>query len=555
MASLTKKLIKGRAYYYLRETARVQGRPKVVRTVYLGRADDILSRLERQSEPLRVETRSFGAVAAALRISRTLGVEEAIEAVCPSRSQGPSVGTLVSLAAINRAVEARSKRAFADWYARTALARLVPAPPSALSSQRFWDAMDSLGEAELARAEATIAKAALERFSLSPETLVYDTTNFATFIDSGNARNQIARRGHSKQGRHDLRLVGLALMVALDGCVPLAHRPYAGDRPDASEFAAALSLLRRRLGELSLDERALTLVYDKGNNSAANQVLVDELSLGFVGSLVPSHQPELLAVPRTSFRPLASDPTTAVYRTSAQVFGRERTVLVSYSQRFHARQRRGLAQTLLKARRQLWELRGIVERGRHRMDEAALQARIAQIRKPRWLSRLIEVEADLGAGRLRFAIDGGELARLDSQLFGKRVIVTDREGWTNEQIVAAYRAQAKAEDAFRQLKHPVFAAFSPAFHWTDQKLRVHAFVCVLALSLVHLLEREAGRAGIALGAQEILRRLAEIDEVTLVYAPAGGRQGRPRLRRQLAEMDEAQVQLFDALGLAELAPA
>jgi hypothetical protein len=136
MASLTKKVIHGRAYYYLRETARVGGKPKVVRTVYLGRADDILARLEQATEPLRVESRSFGAVAAALKVAQALGIAEAIDRACPNRFR-PSLGTYIALAAINRAVCARSKRAFADWYAQTALARLLPLPAELLSSQRF----------------------------------------------------------------------------------------------------------------------------------------------------------------------------------------------------------------------------------------------------------------------------------------------------------------------------------------------------------------------------------------------------------------------------------
>ncbi len=301
--------------------------------------------------------------------------------------------------------------------------------------------MDRLGEEAIAEAEAEIAGAALARFQLAPETLVYDTTNFATFIDSGNARTTIARRGHPKQGRRDLRLVGLALAVALDGCVPLAHRPYAGDRPDASEFPAALALLRRRLAELGLPLEELTLVYDKGNNSRDSQALPDQLSLGLVGSLAPSHYRQLVATPLTRFRELEGDPTSRVYRASAEVFGRRRTVVVCHSERFHARQRRGLAQTLLKARRQLWELRGIVERGRHRLDEPALQARIAEIRKPRWLKELLLVEADLATGTLRFRIDRGALERLDRELLGKRLLFSDREHWSDGQIVEAYRAR------------------------------------------------------------------------------------------------------------------
>lgn len=554
MASLTKKVIHGRAYYYLRETARVGGRPKVVRTVYLGRADDILARLEQATEPLRVESRSFGAVAAALKVARALGIAEAVDRACPNRFR-LSLGTYIALAAINRAVCARSKRAFADWYVQTALARLVPVPAEALSSQHFWEAMHRLEEEAIAKAEAEIARNALERFALAPETLVYDTTNFATFIDSANKRNRIARRGHPKQGRRDLRLLGLALALALDGCVPLAHRPYAGDRPDASEFPEALALLCRRLAELGLPLEELTLVYDKGNNSRENQALADALSLGLVGSLVPTHYPELLRIPLERFRLLEGDQTTRVYRTRAEVYGRERTIVVSHSQRFHARQRRGLAQTLLKARRRLWELRGVVERGRHRLDERKLRARIEEIRKPRWLKEILHVEGDLARRTLRFRIDADALARLDRQLLGKRLIFSDRDDWADEQIVEAYRAQSKAERAFRQMKHPVFAAFSPAFHWTDQKLKVHAFYCTLALAIVHLIEREAHKAGIEDGAQQILRSLCEIDELTLVYPPAGGRQGRPRVRRRIADnLDQAQTRLYDVLGLAELAP-
>lgn len=189
------------------------------------------------------------------------------------------------------------------------------------------------------------------------------------------------------------------------------------------------------------------------------------------------------------------------------------------------------------------------------MDEPALQGRIAEIRKARWLKEVLLVEPDLAARRLRARIDHGALEGLDRELLGKRLIFSDREQWTEEQIVAAYRAQAKTERAFRQTKHPVLAAFSPSFSWTDQKLKVHPLYCTLALMIVHLAEREAHNAGTADGAQQILRRLSEIDEVTLVYPPARGKQGRPRVRRRIADnLDLARVRLYHALGLAELAP-
>lgn len=561
---MTKKIINGRPYYYLRESAWVDGRPKIVKTTYLGRAEDIERRLASgPGEPRAIEVRSFGAPAAALRVARELRLAEAIDrAVSDGRGKGPTVGALIELAAINRAVCPRSKRQLADWHACTALARLSPHPKRSLASQRFWDAMDALDEAAIRAAEAEIVRRAIDRFKVELRPLVYDTTNFATFIDSANERNTIARRGHSKQGRRDLRLIGLALCVALDGNLPLCHEPYEGNRNDATEFPRALELIRDRLGQLGLTEHELaelTLVYDRGNNSKRNQpqadALADELGLGVVGSLTPAHYPELLKVPRDRFRALEGIEGTLAYRTKLDVYGRKRTVVVSHSASFEEKQARSFAQTLAKARRELLALKGVVERGRHLMDERALRERVDEILSRRWLKEVLKVDFDLGKRRLSFRTDRQALARVREREWGKRIVFTDRKEWSAEEIVSAYRSQSEAEGAFRQMKDPEFASFTPAFHWTDQKLKVHAFYCTLALLIVNLIEREVRRAGIELGTKLAMRALSEIHETTLIYPPAGGKQGRPRVRTRLAEMDDVQSQLFAALGLAELAPA
>lgn len=565
MASLTKKIVNGRPYYYLRETARVGGRSKVVRTVYLGRAEDLEARLSGAglSEPKAVVVRSFGAAAAALKISQELDLAATIDRALGGARGDPSVGEMICLAAINRAVCPRSKRQLADWHGRTVLARLLPYPARSLSSQRFWDAMHVVPDEVIARAETEIVKRAIDRYEIKLEPLVFDTTNFATFVDSGNAQNTIAQRGHAKGGRRDLRLIGLALCVALDSNMPLCHQPYEGNRNDATEFPHAIELISARLQALGLtkDEVSqLTLIYDKGNNSKANQALADQLGLGIVGSLSPSQHPQLLAVESERFRTLQNVPGTSVYRTRMEVYDHERTVLVSHSTQFAHKQARSFQQTLAKALGELEDLKGVVQRGRHRMDERALGERIAGILKRRWLKNVVKVEHDLTAGRLSFHTDHEALELVREREWGKRIIFTDRDDWTDEQILAAYRAQAKAERCFRQMKDTEFASFSPAHHWTDQKLKVHAFYCTLALMIVALIERQIYHAaieldGLPLGSKLAMRLLAEINETTLIYPPAGGRQGRPRVRTTLAQIDDDQRRLYDALGLDQLAPA
>lgn len=567
MASLTKKIINGRPYYYLRESAWVEGRPKIVKTTYLGSADEIERRLsEGPGEPKEIAVRSFGAVAAAFRLCRELQVAEAIDralGASPPRRGGLSVGQMIMLAAINRACTPRSKRQLGDWHGRSALARLLPAGRRSLTSQRFWDAMDALSGKVIASAEQEIVARCLDRFEVKLAPLIYDCTNFATFIDSANARNTIARRGHAKGGRHDLRLVGLALCVALDSGIPLCHQSYEGNRKDATQFPEAIKLIKARLEGLGLTEHELsqlTLVYDKGNNSKTNQPLADELALGTLGSLSPSKHPELLAVALREFHEIEGKPGTLAYRTRMDLYGQERTIVVSYSKPFAAKQRRSFSQTLAKAKRELDELEGIVKRGRHRMDERALGERIERTLKRRWLKDVITVEHDLAARTFSHHTSQQAIEAIAAREWGRRIIFTDRHEWSDEEIIAAYRSQDQVEKSFRQMKDREFAAFSPAFHWTDQKLEVHAFYCTLALMIVALIEREVRHAGISqdglpLGAKLTMRLLNEINEVALIYPPAGGGRGRPKIRTRLAEMDDTQRQLSDALALTALAPA
>ena len=89
------------------------------------------------------------------------------------------------------------------------------------------------------------------------------------------------------------------------------------------------------------------------------------------------------------------------------------------------------------------------------------------------------------------------------------------------------------------------------FHWTDQKIRVHAFYCVLALTTAHLMRRQAAQAGLDISVRELLHTLAGIQETVLIYPSAGGR---PKARRMLTDRDPAQQRLFDLFNLTTYAP-
>jgi transposase len=559
MSSLIGKRIGGQTYYYLREVARVGGKPKIVSQRYLGKAEDIAAAMAGAAvAPERTRHLAFGDVAAAWSVIERLGVAQVIDEVAGSRraDAAASAGTYLALAALNRVVAPCSKLAFADWWATTAADRWVKIPAAALDHRRFWDAMDLLSVPQLAEIERRLGQAMAAQFALDLSGLVLDMTNFATFIDSANEKAPIAQRGKAKQKRHDLRLVGLALVVTGDGGIPVVSRAYPGNKPDVTQFAAVIDELVARYQRLGGSAGGLTVTFDAGNDSAASQDHLAGLGLHYVASLPPSQHPGLLAIAARRYR--LADPDrfgglTAVEAT-AEALGATRRVIVTHSPTFHARQARGFDQTLAKAERQLSSLAARLARGHTRRPRSQVEAEIAQITDPRWVARVLQVTLTgtrPASLRLSWRIDDQARQALETEIFGKRILFTDRDDWPATEVITAYRSQADAEAGFRQLKDRHVVSFSPMFHWTEQKIRVHVFYCVLALAIAHLMRRQAAQAGLHLSVRELLRTLAGIGETVMLYPSTGGR---PRARRILTDRDPAQRHLFDLFGLGTYAP-
>ncbi len=577
MAFIAGKRQDGKTYYYLAESARVDGKPRIVSQRYLGSAEEIAARLSEggPGEPDRSRHLAFGDVAAVWEMLRRLRVAEVVDEVVGARRSdaGESVGTYIALATLNRVVDPCSKLAFSDWWDTTACDRWLALSPGALDHRRFWDAMDAIGEDDLKEIERRIVTGVVETFAVDLSGLVLDMTNFATWIDSANSRAPIAERGHSEQKRSDLRICGLGLVVSVDGGIPLVSHAYPGNKPDVTQFTAMVTELVTRFATLMADadgadgaggETAtgatgrLTLVYDAGQSSDDNYELLDGTPLHFVGSLPPSDHPELLAVPRGRYEVVDHDrfPGLVAFETTKVVFGKERRLVVCHSNGLHDKQSRGFAQTLTKTQRQLAELEARLSRGRCRKSREKVEAEIAAICAPRWVSRVMAttlVGEDPAELRLSFAIDEDARDALETELFGKRILFSDKapDEAPTAQIVAEYRSQETVEGDFRQMKDVKVVSFSPMFHFTEQKIRVHVLYCVLALMVARLMVREADQAGIHLSVRALLSSLAGIEETVLLYQ---GERGRPRARRMITEKDATQSRLYELFGLEVYAP-
>jgi len=560
MASLVAKTVRGQKYWQIVESRRVHGQPRSFVLAHLGRPETLLARLQGAAGPLRCRSVAHGAVAALWARAQALGLAALIDAQVPRDRRGRlpqraglTPGQSLVLAAIARACRPLSKRAFAGWAQTTSLGRLAGIQPARLTSQHFWDQMDAVPATRLAAIEEALVRRVVEQERVSADTLFYDTTNFFTFIDSTNTRPTLPRRGHNKQKRHDLRQLGLALVVSRDGQLPLFHLLYEGDRPDVRMFPEVLTSVRARLERLFGAQPPLTLVYDKGNVSRQTQAQVAATPLHYVSSVVPSQHAALLAeaLPRLAPVALPTGELVQAYRTRRLLWGQERTLVVLRSERLRAGQVRGLHQQLAKRVRALAALTAGLERPRGgRGTRAGLERRLAEILRGQHMRRLLQVDIVPEAGRWRVAMSvHAEAYRvLTEERFGLRILMSDRDDLSTAELIVAYRGQSRAERSFREMKDPDSCSVRPQYHWTDQKLKVHAFCCVVGYLLLKLLERRARQAGLPCRSpRSLLRALQAIREVTIIESTA---KGRPRVRRQLEELSDTERPLaacFDLL--------
>ena len=565
MPSVIGKKRGGATYYYLVESARVGGKPRITSQEYLGTAEELAAAMRGGGLglPDRIQHKDFGAVAAAWGVLEDLGVAGIIDEVAGARRSdaGASVGTYLALAALNRVVAPCSKLGFADWWAKTAAPRFAKIPAAVCDHRRFWDAMHAVELSDLEAISQAIALRVVDLFGLDCSSVALDMTNFATFIDTANQKAPVAQRGKAKQKRSDLRLVGLGLVVTRDGGIPLTWHAYPGDRPDVTQFPAMIGQLRGRYQAITAacgqQPADMTVVFDAGQNSEANFEFLAGTGLHYIGSVPASDCPDLTSLP-ASVRSVVDQERfggLTGYDTRREVYGTRRRAILTHSPELHEAQARGFdGTTLAKAGRKLGDLAATLARGKTRRAREKVEAEITAITRKPWVRRVItwQLSGDQPKDlRLTWSIDPAARAALEEEIFGKHVLITSHDDWPVPEVVAGYRSQSEAEFSFRQLKDPQVVSFSPMFHWTEHNIRVHTFTCVLALQIAHLMRLRARRGGLDLSVRELLGELAGIGETVLLYQ---AERGRPRAHRMLTDTTPVQDKLSEIFGLARYAP-
>jgi transposase len=535
MASLIAKKKANKLYYYVVESARVDGQPRIVHQTYLGTPEKLAALVKDRTAPVPVEAtvRHFGLPGALWVAATQSGLFDVLRAMWPPPRSGPSIGHYLLLAAIHRICQPGPKTEVPAWYERTILPTLWNLPPERFTSQAFWDAFSQIqtrdrdeDEAdELDEAQRRLLAGWKARHLVSQRVLAYDTTNFHTYFATTNTRSRLAQRGHNKQGRHHLRQVGLSYLLDGEHGLSLCHHVYPGNVTDAAELPTMLARITALLDQAGIARESVTVVFDKGTAALANTVLLTDARIGWISALPWNQAPaDLRARPIADLTLCSSDQPGV--RAAAQpdiVHGDPYLCVLKYSASFAAEQLHSLTTTLSKVLQQLRRLARDLAKPGSRLTERQVRSRIARWVSPTFLHEIVQcdLEADGPRLRLQFDVNQRALQQIMTERLGRTVLLTNRREWSAEQVVAAYGGQQQLEQVFRGLKDGDWLGWGPMHHWTDSKIRIHAFYCMLGISLLKYVQHQAQTVWPGVSVEQLLEELGEIHQVVLLYPPQG----------------------------------
>lgn len=302
----------------------------------------------------------------------------------------------------------------------------------------------------------------------------------------------------------------------------------------------------------------ITMIFDQGNNSKETLKEVDS-TLYFVGALSPSHHKTLIEKANKVMSQISiGSKDLHCYRTRTPIWNLDLTTVVYISDKLRKGQIRGIEQNIAKLVTKLGELKEKIriptKRGRKR-EKGTLEKKVKSLITSYGLKDLIYWKLNpisKDAFKLEFWIDENQLNDLKENWLGRRILITNRHNWSTEQIILAYWGQARVEYAFKNMKNPFHLALRPQYHWTDHKIKVHAFICFIAFLLSMVSYKQAKeKANFRGSPHSLFEKLSAIRLATFIESPPQKTKGRYKAVHRIEEMDEDIYPLAHGLGLMD----
>jgi transposase len=290
---------------------------------------------------------------------------------------------------------------------------------------------------------------------------------------------------------------------------------------------------------------------DKGMNSEENLAFIDsQRQIHFITTYSCYFAEHLATLDPKHFRTLETPKNHKLkhkgkhqdllkaYRTTMTLWGRPRTVVVTFNPVTKRKKLYDLTRKMDRLRPELIEYRRKYrQKQRHWRNPKTIISRYRKLCEDLYISHKY-YRLSFTQEAMSFRKDNSQIAATKAMM-GKNIIVTDHDQWSTEQIVTASLDRSRIEQQFRVSKASCHVRVNPMFHWTDSKIRCHLLSCVIALACLRLLELTVGGPH---SAKTIIEEMHNLDCVL------SWRKGAKLPQVQIEQPNEIQAQVLEAFG-------
>ncbi len=492
--------------------------------VYLGPFEKIVKTMgEGILLPDDVSSTPYGLYSAFVETANDINFIENIDKVFPKRDQGLKIGEYFLFGILARLTKPHTTNMIEEWYRDNRLDMIYDVDPKLLSVQNYWNNLSSLDFEKMDDVHNLLRDDISKKYNIHDAYIYFDPSNFHTYIETDIEAAEIAKRGHNKQKRFDLRQVNLALAVTQGEGIPVYHKTYPGNVNDVTFFKENIDAFIKQLKRNGSKETVL--VFDKGNNA---EEIFDALykpgkqKIKFIGSLRPSSFKELFKTPLDKFEGQYETDTgdQVLYKeTNVNYYERNFRAVLTYDHQ------------TFKKKMNTW-----INNMGDRVDEIeefiASKLNIKKWRKKEAVEKKLEaltskknfndillfnVSGDYGHLRVSLFTDL-EKAKEAMKPWGKTLIFTSCEKKDIVDVIKGYRMKNDIEDCFKILKNPHILSIRPVHHWTDQMIKAHVATCIFGLELIQVMKMKLKDNGVVISVPKMFQSLHDITLIKLDYS-------------------------------------
>ena len=497
---------------------------------------------------MKIDNMKFGDMWLIYEIEKKIRLVEIIDnrIVKRERRETLSMGYYFLFAIINRMIHPVSKNKISDWLRKYDLRTIfgIEIDHHKFTSDAYWQGWNrvKLEDIEYISNELFIRCCKLSGIEFKSSACSYDTSNFFLFMSS-TTDSELAERGKNKQGRDNLRQIGLSILVDNYTGLILHYKIYKGNMHDSKVFYTVINDMIAQAKRCGKED--FTIVFDKGMNSDENIAELDKINkeykCTFVTSYSTSDEHNLMRIPLNNYHIINCKHNTQIdqeknrhpenaeklenskvraFSLHRSFWGKERNVVLLYSPETAKKQKYLFDKNLEKLRNWIIEAQKKIKANSpyYRNESSVVNL---------YRKEAIKYHISPDVFELSFSYDGCLKLNFKKRdpfisdhirLFGKSILICNDLNLSTEKIVQLFFDKNVVENTFRQCKDDECCSVWPIYHWTDSKIQCHFFCSIAAYSFLKLIELTIRNNGIQMTGKSVLEKMGEVesDKATLI---------------------------------------